>query len=198
MAAVTSSGPIVVPTPYAACRRFSSRGRPDRPMAVFSPPSIIPAAAPSRIETRNTSHMPGASANPVAPSAAGAGQGEQHGHAEPAGQGADKGADHDRACRDDQEDQPQVGDRRPEALAHGWPAGAEHPIGQAQHDEAPQAQHVQAASGPHRHDDTRLHLPSYGFLGRGERPGYEAERRDQVRGRRTRRASRAISGGAPR
>ena len=70
MAAVTSSGPIVVPTPYAACRRFSSRGRPDRAMAVFSPPSIIPAAAPSRIETRNTSHMPGASANPVAPSAA--------------------------------------------------------------------------------------------------------------------------------
>ena len=70
MAAVTSSGPIVVPTPYAACRRFSSRGRPDRPMAVLSPPSIIPAAAPSRIETTNTSHMPGASANPVAPSAA--------------------------------------------------------------------------------------------------------------------------------
>ena len=70
MAAVISSGPMVVPTPYAACSRFSRRGRPDSPMAVFRPPSISPAATPSSAETAKISHMPGATAKPMPPSAA--------------------------------------------------------------------------------------------------------------------------------
>ena len=79
---------------------------------------------------------------------AGGGAGEQDGHTEPADQRADEGADRDGADRGDQQDEPQIGDRRAERLTRGRPGGAEHAIGQAQGDEAAQAEGVQGPPGP--------------------------------------------------
>ena len=145
MATVISSGPIVVPTPYAACSKLSRRGasgQADRGVqaAVHHPGGHADQDGDGEDQPQSR----GQREPRAAQGGADTGRRQESGHADALDQPAHERGDRDRAGRADQQDQAQGSDGSTEGLAHLGPGRPEHAIGQAQDREAAQGQRVKA------------------------------------------------------